>query len=290
MSLEEYNLNWHTYADHLREMLHEMMISSEFTDVTLVCDDKRQFKAHKNVLSASSPVFKSILQELPQDRPAIYLRGINHQEMESILEFIYSGGVTFNQERLKEFLNVAKNLEIKGISNEEPESYDENVTNHQKPEILNDDTDDSKETSATQSTSHLASNQEIMGDSQLQVNYEETFLCETKNEGMFVCDHCQSQFTRKDSLRTHIKLLHEGMKYPCNQCDYQAPQKHNLIIHVKSRHEGLECDQCQKKFSHKEGLRKHNKAIHEGIKYACNQCDYQATQKSNLKTHITRKH
>ena len=47
-----------TYSDHLREMLHEMMKSHELTHVTLICDDKRQFKAHKIVLSACSSVFK----------------------------------------------------------------------------------------------------------------------------------------------------------------------------------------------------------------------------------------
>ena len=67
MSLEKYNLKWHTYSDHLREMLHEMMKSNELTDVTLVCDDKRQFKAHKIVLSACSSVFKSIVNDLPQN-------------------------------------------------------------------------------------------------------------------------------------------------------------------------------------------------------------------------------
>ena len=40
-------------------MLHEMMKSNELTDVTLVCDDKKQFKAHKIVLSACSTVFKN---------------------------------------------------------------------------------------------------------------------------------------------------------------------------------------------------------------------------------------
>ena len=58
MTQEKYNLNWHTYSDHLREMLHEMMKSNELTDVTLVCDDKRQFKAHKIVLSACSYIFE----------------------------------------------------------------------------------------------------------------------------------------------------------------------------------------------------------------------------------------
>ena len=67
MNQEKYNLNWHTYSDHLKEMLHEMMKSNELTDVTLVCDDKRQFKAHKIVLSACSSVFKSIINDLPHD-------------------------------------------------------------------------------------------------------------------------------------------------------------------------------------------------------------------------------
>ena len=91
MNQEKYNLNWHTYSDHLREMLHEMMKSNELTDVTLVCDDKRQFKAHKIVLSACSSVFKSIFNDLPQNCPVIYLKGIQHQEMESLLEFMYLG-------------------------------------------------------------------------------------------------------------------------------------------------------------------------------------------------------
>ena len=88
-------------------MLHEMMKSNDFTDVTLVCDDKRQFKAHKIVLSACSSVFKSIINDLPHNNSVIYLRGIQHEEMESILEFMYLGVATFYQERMNEFLNVA---------------------------------------------------------------------------------------------------------------------------------------------------------------------------------------
>ena len=37
---ERYILHWHSYSDHLREALNEMMLSSEFADVTLVTDDK----------------------------------------------------------------------------------------------------------------------------------------------------------------------------------------------------------------------------------------------------------
>ena len=76
MHKEKYNINWHTYSDHLKEMLHEMMKSNELADVTLVCDDKKQFKAHKIVLSACSSVFRRITKDLPKNGSVIYLRGI----------------------------------------------------------------------------------------------------------------------------------------------------------------------------------------------------------------------
>ena len=54
MHPEKYNMNWQTFTDHLKELLHEMMLSKELTDVTLICDDKKQLKAHKIILSACS--------------------------------------------------------------------------------------------------------------------------------------------------------------------------------------------------------------------------------------------
>ena len=62
MQQEKYSLTWHTYSDYLRGMMQEMMTSENFADVTLVCDDKKTVRAHRNILSACSPVFKNILQ------------------------------------------------------------------------------------------------------------------------------------------------------------------------------------------------------------------------------------
>ena len=115
---EKFNISWHTYEVHLKEMLQEMFMSPNFSDVTIVCDDQKKIKAHRNVLSASSPIFKNILQQHGEEskHPIIYLRGIQHSEMESIMQFVYYGQATFYQERINELLAVAKNLEIKGLS------------------------------------------------------------------------------------------------------------------------------------------------------------------------------
>ena len=76
MNQEKFNLTWHTYKDHLREMLNDMMSLNELKDITLVSEDRKKFKAHKVVLSACSSVFKTIISDPILSSPIIYLRGI----------------------------------------------------------------------------------------------------------------------------------------------------------------------------------------------------------------------
>ena len=42
--------------------------------------------------------------------------------------------------------------------------------------------------------------------------------------------------TQKEDLLSHIKSIHEGVKFPCEQCDYKATQKGHLMKHMKSVH------------------------------------------------------
>ena len=112
----EYNLSWHQFVDHLRLLSQQLYQEGQYSDVTLVSDDQTQFKAHKIVLSACSPVFKKIIDNNPSQHPLIYLRGIQSYEMESILQFMYLGEGKFFYERMGEFIKVAKELEVKEIS------------------------------------------------------------------------------------------------------------------------------------------------------------------------------
>merc|ERR1711963_1193074 len=82
---EKYTLNWHTFSDHLKLMFKDLYQEGSHSDVTLVCDDQTQFKAHKIVLSACSSVLKKIIESNPSQHPLIYLRGIQSYEMESII-------------------------------------------------------------------------------------------------------------------------------------------------------------------------------------------------------------
>jgi len=283
MNQEKYNLNWHTYSDHLQDLLHNMRKMEYLTDVTLVCDDQKQFKAHKIVLSACSTVFKNIIDSLPLNSSVIYLRGIQHQEIDSILEFMYLGVATFYQERMNEFMNVAKNLKIKEISNIDEEFNEDllETAHHQ-----NNDQEEANGTDDQISDQFINTNLKTNADT----NNSKSVVQNTDNK--FSCDQCNKQFSGKQILKIHIQSKHEGVMFACNQCDKKFTQQGHLATHIKSKHEGVKypCNQCDYQATQHGNLITHIKSKHEGVKYACNQCDHQATQQSHLATHIQSKH
>ena len=63
MHQEKYSLAWHTYSDHLKSMMKELMMNEDFFDVTLVTEDKKHIRANTYILSTCSPVFKYILKK-----------------------------------------------------------------------------------------------------------------------------------------------------------------------------------------------------------------------------------
>ena len=103
MHPEKYSLTWDTYSGHLKSMMKELMVNEDFSDVTLVTEDKKQIKANINILSACSPVFKDTLKKDKNSNTIMYLRGIQFSELESIMQFIYLGEAAFYEERMDEF-------------------------------------------------------------------------------------------------------------------------------------------------------------------------------------------
>ena len=168
------------------------------------------------------------------------------------MQFMYLGEARIYHDRMSEFLQVSKDLEIKELathdqtsSNAESNGY---KTNEFKSETITITDEDGTQTEAKPILRNNAANKKV-----------------SKAEGSrYACNQCDQQFTTQASLTTHIQSIHEGVKYACNQCDQQYTQQSNLTTHIQSKH--------------------------EGVKYACNQCDFQATQQINLKTHVKRKH
>ena len=100
---EKYDLKWKTYSDHLVGVFKELGEEGHFADVTLVSDDQIQTKAHKVVLSACSPVLKTLMVNNPHSHPLLYLRGIKHFVLLALLKFMYNGEIEIFESEINEF-------------------------------------------------------------------------------------------------------------------------------------------------------------------------------------------
>ena len=317
MSQDKYNLRWHTYSDHLTEMMQDML-SDEFADVTLVCDDKKTIKAHRNILSVCSPVFKDIFRMQPQKpQPVIYLRGIQYSELECILQFIYSGETKFHKERLNEFLSVSKNLEIRELSKNdvnpscdektdltitEEQAYNFNSESYAEHEVKDKEIETKFHCSECDKsfsyTSDLYRHLSLHIQKTKNAKHEVEEI-ETKTK--FQCSKCDKSFSFKSDLYRHKRSVHEGVKFECNLCDYEASRQDNMSIHIQTKHAEhdvkdkeietkFHCTECSKSFSYKTHLHRHRRSAHKGIKYECNLCEYEGSRQDNLTIHIQTKH
>lgn len=112
---QQYCLRWNNHQHNLLSVFEELLNHEAFVDVTLACDGM-QLKAHKMVLSACSPYFQSMLYNTPDRHPIVFLRDVRYHEMKALLEFMYRGEVSIDQENLSSLLKVAEGLKIKGLA------------------------------------------------------------------------------------------------------------------------------------------------------------------------------
>ena len=115
LSQQQYCLRWNNHQHNLLSVFENLLRSEAFVDVTLACDGV-QLKAHKMVLSACSPYFQAMLHNTPDRHPIVFLRDVRYEEMKALLEFMYRGEVSVDQENLNSLLKVAEGLKIKGLA------------------------------------------------------------------------------------------------------------------------------------------------------------------------------
>ena len=258
------------------------MKESSFSDVTLVSDDQKPLKAHRYVLGYFSPVLKNVLLANPHPHPLVYLRGVNHEELDSILQFIYLGKALLRHSNMKRFALAVKDLQIKKLA--EIRLGDESELS-MKEEIENE------------------LNNEYAGESILDIADDIiNFDIPSRDESgsriqVFKCQECEASYKRKQALGLHIKIKHDEISFSCKYCEYKAQTKSYLRIHEASVHEGVKharmkkrngvykCKKCDAKFETPSGLGFHRRSKHDVRIYSCLYCDFKATDKSNLKKH-----
>jgi len=121
VSAEKFCLRWNDFESNISVAFRELREDKDFFDVTLACDDE-QIQAHKVILSACSPFFRTILKRNSHDHPLLYLKGVKYIDLVSVLNFMYHGEVNVSQEELNSFLAIAEELKVKGLTQNKSES------------------------------------------------------------------------------------------------------------------------------------------------------------------------
>ena len=188
MTEEKFHLTWppwHSYSDHLKEMMHILKTDDTFTDVTLVSDDGRKIRAHKAVLGASSPIMKDMMTR--KDTNIVGLEGISLEEIDSILQFIYLGEAKLKPDRMEQFLDAAQKLKVKELFKESGMDFEK--INTQKFE---------NEQIKKEVVMYQANHQSVL-----------TTPMQSMHEGVkYACNQCDKQFSQQTTLTAHIKRKH----------------------------------------------------------------------------------
>ena len=178
----------------------------------------------------------------------MYLRGIQYSELESIMQFIYLGEATFYEERMDEFLAVAKSFEIKELCNAAAET---------------ETTDKPEDTVPIDPDSEMVKDDYFLSEDIIeQAQYKRKVVSEN---GKYKFDQCQNEYTKSSNLNQHKQTEHEGVKNACDQCDKQFTRQGSLAEHIKAKHEGIKyaCEQCDYQATKQSNLTRHIKFVHK---------------------------
>ena len=230
---EQYHLKWNDYHSSLTKYFRDLRENDDMVDVAIVSDG-RTFKAHKLVLSACSPVFKDMLRKSrnqPFMQPLIFLHGVSRDNVEAILDFMYNGEVSINQEDLQTFLSIAEDLQVRGLTqSNSQEANQAKESSRKRPRISqhSDDEEEYQDKTPRKSTIHHP---------RLESPYAQDYPRRSSNASIDqgptgnLTYHYLGGRDQDDPM-TNLMVTHSDRGWHCPDCIHVATTKGNLKSHI----------------------------------------------------------
>ena len=243
MTDEKLCLKWNDFQDIVQASFADSRTNTDFTDVTLACEDQ-SIKAHKMILSACSPFFKKLLKTHPHPQPLIYMRGIKSSSLKAIVDFIYLGEANVFQAELESFLALAEELQLKGLdgSSEEqaPEDYPKKSFSHaerradlnQQQNIAERKISKVKYEGNTFEGTVMTYQQKPKLNSVIEPDTMARIesMIEKRTDG-YSCNNCGYTTKKLGHMREHVEKHIEGLEYPCTLCNKIMRSSHSFRDH-----------------------------------------------------------
>jgi len=290
------------------DTLRYLSSDEKFLDVSLVTEDERLFKAHRIILSASSPFFSNILgQAAKHQDPLLFLKGVKSHILEKILQFIYLGEINVSSDDLESFLSTAEELKIDGVANRQESIVEEVLENMKqienslkqelKPPILDSVPQNVGDKIFGDAFMNFYQSAPLTSISQDEM---ETF---TEKENIFPCNDCLFKTSSLDKLQEHQtsehkqivttaqpskkkKSHHKNRSYPCDMCGFIGDRLEKFKVHKRTVHvEILPCGECDMVASSRAELQVHMLNAHKG--FLCTKCQNRFRSFLELSHHLT---
>ena len=262
--MEKFCLKWNDFQKNVSTSFQE--IREDFCNVTLAGEGHQKIEAHKVVLAASSNFFREVLKQNQHPHPLLYMKGIKSSQLASVVDFMYHGEVSVYQADLDDFLAVAEELQLKGLTGNDTDKKEEKVPQENK--CIQSIQNKIKHSAAKTYPVFDRSQQEIHHSVKDKIDVETEEVSEpgtvvalnqsenrvtTTNEdldeqirsmmicsdGQWSCTQCGKTATTnsKQLVSNHIEAKHiEGVSHPCNHCGKQFRSRYSLSQHISRQH------------------------------------------------------
>ena len=129
-------LKWDNFQENTSLAFGSLRDDKDFSDVTLACEDGMQVETHKIILAGASPFFEKVLKRNRHNHPLIYLKGVKLENLQAVMDFIYYGETNVTQDYIDSFLDLAKDLKVKGLMSSVMRGSTSKAEVDKKPNIM----------------------------------------------------------------------------------------------------------------------------------------------------------
>ena len=230
--MEEVSLKWEGFEDNVASTFARFRNVSDFSDVTLVCEDGTQVEAHRVILASSSTFFLNILKK-NHSNPVIFMRSMNIADLMAIVDFLYFGEAKVLQENLDNFLALAQDLGLEGLSgNEKSEEGELGVENLS--------TTQTRSLGVKEEGNQPSSVQKHQSDVEISKEGEETYCQKTGENGDITTRDAQSLDKLVKSMMEIGETMTEGSQKGkrtriCKECGKEGTMS-CIMNHIEVRH------------------------------------------------------
>ena len=297
---DKMKLVWRDHSRYLLDSFVRLKRFNQSTDVTLICADEQEIQAHKIVLSSSSQLLYSLLDNVPATG-VVYLPEVTFKELSLIIEYMYCGEISLNQSDLNNILSLAESLGIKSIV--EKLHQIQNKLLYEKQKNLTTSYNDEH----TVKNDFVILNDKPKESAVLRcIDCFETFDAKQdlndhlKNHRKYDCEYCDEKFSERSSLLDHIIATHNNEDTDVRDTD-PLIDKYTILQPRRGRpkrNTKYECDECDEVFSRKLELFLHKSHSHKtkdiknikktliGPQYPCTKCSIVCKSAARLQEHL----